>query len=98
MEFDDISILPGAMEPSYSVIAAIDLTSPKQAEFETKGFLGSSNEMYMTKDHLYLTAIKYEISTNKRGAEIMIWNPGTADTEIFKFKLDGTEVDFYTFG
>ena len=95
MEFDDISILPGAMEPSYSVIAAIDLTSPKTAEFETKGFLGSSNEMYMTKDHLYLTALKYETSTNTRGAEIMIWNPGTADTEIFKFKLDGTKVDFH---
>ena len=95
MEFDDISILPGAMEPSYSVIAAIDLTSPKQAEFETKGFLGSSNEMYMTKDHLYLTAVKYRNSTNNRGAEIMIWNPGTADTEIFKFKLDGTQIDFH---
>ena len=95
MEFNDISILPGAMEPSYSVIAAIDLTSPKTAKFETKGFLGSSNEMYMTKDHLYLTAIRYEMSTNTRGAEIMIWNPGTSDTEIFKFKLDGLKIDFH---
>lgn len=95
MEFKDISILPGAVDPSYSVISAIDLTSPKTAEFKTKGFLGSSDHMYMTKDHLYLTALKYETSTNFRGAEIMIWNPGTADTEIFKFKLDGTDVDFY---
>lgn len=95
MEFKDISILPGAVDPSYSVIAAIDLTSPKTSEFKTKGFLGSSDQMYMTKDHLYLTALKYETSTNSRGAEIMIWNPGKADTEIFKFKLDGTDVDFY---
>ncbi|MCM3709389.1 beta-propeller domain-containing protein [Sporosarcina luteola] len=95
MEFKDISILPGAVDPSYSVIAAIDLTTPKTAELKTKGFLGSSDQMYMTKDHLYLTALKYETSTNSRGAEIMIWNPGTADTGIFKFKLDGTDVEFY---
>ncbi|MCM3636354.1 beta-propeller domain-containing protein [Sporosarcina luteola] len=95
MEFKDISILPGAVDPSYSVIASIDLTTPKTAELKTKGFLGSSDQMYMTKDHLYLTALKYEKSTNSRGAEIMIWNPGKADTEIFKFKLDGTNVDFY---
>ncbi|MCM3744274.1 beta-propeller domain-containing protein [Sporosarcina luteola] len=95
MEFKDISILPGAVDPSYSVIAAIDLTTPKTGELKTKGFLGSSDQMYMTKDHLYLTALKYETSTNSRGAETMIWNPGKADTEIFKFKLDGTDVDFY---
>ncbi|MCG7343566.1 beta-propeller domain-containing protein [Sporosarcina sp. ACRSL] len=95
MEFEDISILPGATDPSYSVIAAIDLTAPKTAKFETKGFLGSSDHMYMTKDHLYLTAMKYKTSTNSRGAEIMIWNPGTANTEIFKFKLDGTAIEFH---
>ncbi|MFS0690873.1 beta-propeller domain-containing protein [Sporosarcina sp. 179-K 8C2 HS] len=95
MEFKDISILPGAMDPSYSVIAAIDLTSPKTSQLETKGFLGSSDQMYMTKNHLYLTALKYGTSTNSRGAEIMIWNPGKADTEIFKFKLDGTNVEFH---
>ncbi len=95
MEFGDIAILPGAMDPSYSVIAAIDLTSPKTSELKTKGYLGSSDQMYMTKDHLYLTALKYETSTNSRGAEIMIWNPGKANTEIFKFTLDGTDIEFY---
>lgn len=95
MEFKDISILPGAVDPSYSVIAAIDLASPKIAELKTKGFLGSSDQMYMTKDHLYLTALKYETGTNSRGVETMIWNPGKADTEIFKFKLDGTDVELY---
>ena len=95
MEFGDIAILPGATDPSYSVIAAIDLASPKTSELKTKGFLGSSDQMYMTKDHLYLTALKYETTTNSRGAEIMIWNPGKANTEIFKFTLDGTDIEFY---
>lgn len=95
MDFKEISILPGAVDPSYSVIAAIDLSSPKTSELKTKGFLGSSDQMYMNKDHLYLTALKYETSTNSRGVETMIWNPGKADTEIFKFKLDGTDVEFY---
>ncbi|WP_432363504.1 beta-propeller domain-containing protein [Sporosarcina sp. UB5] len=96
IDFGDITILPGAMEPSYTVIAAVDLTSPKTTQLVTKGFLGSSDQMYMTKDHLYLTALNYETGTNSRGAaEIMIWNPGKADTEIFKFKLNGTDVKFH---
>ncbi|MGN7385701.1 beta-propeller domain-containing protein [Sporosarcina sp. SAFN-015] len=95
MEFGDIAILPGATDPSYSVITAIDLTSPKTSELKTKGFLGSSDQMYMTKDHLYLTALKYETTTNSRSAEIMIWNPGKANTEIFKFTLDGADIEFY---
>ena len=96
MEFKDIAILPGAMEPSYSVITAIDLSSAKTGKLETKGFLGSSEQMYMTKDHLYLTAAKYEMSTKSGNKEMMIWHPAKVDTEFFKFKLDGTNVNFYS--
>lgn len=96
LEFKDISILPGAMEPSYTVITAIDLSTPETGKLETKGFLGSSNQMYMTKDHLYLTAMKYEMEKSPRGMEMMIWNPGKANTEFFKFKLNGTKIEFYS--
>ncbi|WP_339252112.1 beta-propeller domain-containing protein [Sporosarcina sp. FSL W8-0480] len=96
LEFKDISILPGAMEASYTVITAIDLSTPETGKLETKGFLGSSNQMYMTKDHLYLTAMKYEMEKSPRGMEMMIWNPGKASTEFFKFKLNGTKIEFYS--
>ncbi|MDN4606093.1 beta-propeller domain-containing protein [Sporosarcina highlanderae] len=96
LEFEDIAILPGSMEASYTVISAIDLDSAETGMLETKGFLGSSSQMYMTKDSLYLTAMKYEMEKNKGGREMMIWNPGKASTGFFKFNLDGTKVVFYS--
>ncbi|MCG3087099.1 beta-propeller domain-containing protein [Sporosarcina cyprini] len=92
MAYEDIAILPGATEASYTVVTAIDLHSPEKSELSTKGYLGSSNQLYMSKDHLYLTATKYHFEQNNSKA--MIWNPGTANTQFFKFTLDGVKVEF----
>lgn len=96
MSFSDISILPGSSEETYSVISAIDLNNPKESQLVTKGFLGSSNSMYMSKDSLYLSAPVYMPSKNEdqKSSANMIWNPQETNTEIFKFNLDGTKVDF----
>lgn len=94
MDLQDISILPGATEPTYTVITAIDLTKPVESSFETKGFLGSSAQLYMNKDHLYLTTQKYDMDFSDRGSKAVIWNPTNMYTEFFKFKLDGTSVDY----
>lgn len=94
MKFEDISILPGATEPTYSVITAVDLSSPIDSRLETKGFLGSSDQLYMTKEHLYLTATRYDMGISDRGSRAAIWNPTNMFTEFFKFNLDGTKVDY----
>lgn len=91
MPYKDISILPGAMEPTYSVITAIDLSSPAENRVVTKGYLGSSEQLYMSKDNLYLTATIYEV---KAQGKSMIWNPAIANSELFKFTLKGTNVNF----
>lgn len=96
MNFDDISILPGAMEPSYSVITAIDVSSPENSQLETKGFLGSSEQLYMTKDHLYLTATTYDVEQSDKASKPAIWNPANVQTEFFKFKLNGSKVDYFS--
>ena len=63
----------------------------------TKGYLGSSEQFYMSKDNLYLTATNYEASDSPNAStSLMIWNPGNANSEVFKFTLDGTNVKFHS--
>lgn len=97
LPYDSIAILPGTMEGSYSVITAIDLTVPETSEISTKGFLGGSEQLYMTEETLYLTAPSYvplgdeEVSG---GTEMAIGIPQQANTAVFKFGLTGTAVEF----
>ncbi|WP_194841034.1 beta-propeller domain-containing protein [Sporosarcina cascadiensis] len=79
---DKISILPGTMEPSYSVITTLDIRSGETGDVETKAYLGSGEQLYMSKDHLYLTSTLY-------GNQ-----PMQGNSEVFKFGLDGTDVHF----
>ncbi|MER2089028.1 MAG: beta-propeller domain-containing protein [Sporosarcina sp.] len=92
LDYTDIAILPGAMEPSYSVITAVDLSSPEESKVVTKGYLGGSEQLYMSADNLYLTATIYE--TNAATSNKMIWNPGIANSELFKFSLNKTDITF----
>ncbi|MGB5945504.1 beta-propeller domain-containing protein [Paenisporosarcina sp.] len=96
MPYSDLSILPGTLEGTYSVITAMDLTNPKESQVLTKGYLGGSNAMYMSKEALYLTAPIY-LPSSKKNNQISIdrmWSPQETNTEIFKFGLDGTTVNF----
>jgi len=96
IEYKDIAILPGVMEPSYSVITAITLSSPADNKVVTKGYLGGSEQLYMSADNLYLTAAlyNYETAANDQATDSMMWRPGNANTEVFKFSLNGTNVEF----
>lgn len=95
MGYQDISILPGATEPTYSVITAIDLSSPAEGKVVTKGYLGASEQLYMSTNNLYLTATNYEQETSGGTSDSsMMWNPGTGNSDVFKFSLDGTMVTF----
>ena len=51
----------------------------------TKGYLGGSEQLYMSKENLYLTSTIFE-STNSNSKKF-IWNPGKMDTEVFKFEI-----------
>lgn len=94
LDYKDIAILPGTMEPSYSVITAVDLSSPTESKVVTKGYLGGSEQLYMSPDNLYLTATTYEANRAEGSMETMIWDPGIGNSEIFKFALNGTAVSF----
>ncbi len=98
IDYKDISILPGAVEPSYSVITAINLSSPEKNKVVTKGYLGGSEQLYMTEESLYLTSTLYDkVPTSKASTrDTMMWDGSTANTELFKFTLKGTAVAFHS--
>lgn len=99
MEYSNLAILPGTMSGSYSIITSIDLSDPAENEVSTKGFLGGSEQLYMTKDHLYLTAAAYlPAEEDTQGEDVRIWLPQLANTAIFKFSLKGTDVQFLASG
>lgn len=96
LPYSDIAILPGATEPIYSIITAVDLATPTESRVETKGYLGGSDQLYMSKEHLYLTTTVYDEikQSNAQIAVDRMWNPGIGHTEVFKFSLNGTDVVF----
>ncbi|ARF14769.1 beta-propeller domain-containing protein [Sporosarcina ureae] len=82
LALDKISILPGAMEPSYSVITTLDIESGEQGGVDTKAYLGSGEQLYMSEEHLYLTSTNYQDNQQ-------------STSEVFKFILDKTHVHFH---
>ena len=110
MEIDQLTILPGATEPNYTIISAIDLNNFQNKKVETKGFLGGSSSLYMSYNAIYLTANKYEMPTtfeveedadSKISGDVstslvrdMIIAPISTNTDIYKFTINGTDIAF----
>lgn len=95
MDYQDISILPGAMGATYSVITAVDIASPKESKVVTKGYLGASEQLYMSAENLYLTATLYNESSTSDGiSDSTAFRSWQGNTELFKFSLNGVNVDF----
>lgn len=102
MEMEDIAILPGTMEPNYTIISAIDLNNFNNKQVETKGFLGGSSTLYMSQDALYLTAVNYTMPETFKSSEVpgsstsvsslTMPVPMTLNTDLYKFAIDGIDV------
>lgn len=97
LPLEKISILPNTMDGTYSLITAVDLKNGAKTTANTKGYLGGSSGLYMSENALYLTTPIYENNqaapSNKRVMD-MIWLPRSADTQIFKWNVDGTTLNF----
>jgi inhibitor of cysteine peptidase len=87
ISYDDIKYFPESREPNYTMIAAFDLDQPKK-EAAITTYLGSGNQVYMSKDNLYLAISNY---TGQRLEERGIVAP---DTDIHKFSVEGMKVEF----
>lgn len=108
MEIEKLTILPGSTEPNYTIISAIDLNNFENKKVETKGYLGSSSTLYMSPNALYLTALDFEMPTtlefevesdpntsvSNSMARDMIIAPTSVNTDIYKFAINGTDIDY----
>ncbi|MFF2179502.1 beta-propeller domain-containing protein [Lysinibacillus sp. NPDC058147] len=91
-----ISILPNTMDGTYSLITAVNLKNGAKTAANTKGYLGGSNGMYMSENALYLTTPIYDRNPVPAAGRIMdmIWMPRVTDTQVFKWDVDGTAMNF----
>lgn len=97
LPIDKISILPNTLDSTYSLITAVDLKNGAKTAATTKGYLGGSSGLYMSEEALYLTTPVYNPSTSsssdKRLMDTM-WLPRAVDTQVFKWQVDGTTLNF----
>lgn len=96
MDYDEITILPDTLQGGYTLISSLSLDDLESQQLSTEGYLGSSEQLYMSQESLYLTTTVYDgTAEGDQGIErIMIWNPGERDTDIYKFDLEKTAVTY----
>lgn len=87
--YDDIHYFPESRQPNYTMIAALDLDQPKK-EVAMTAYLGSGNQLYMSKDNLYLAVENYgDMDYKERGVL-------APDTDVHKFAIKGVEVKYHS--
>ncbi|MEI5907765.1 beta-propeller domain-containing protein [Bacillus spongiae] len=87
INYDEIKFLPESYEANYTILTAIDVTSPKTEVF-IEAYLGGGQQIYMSQENLYIAASKYAKKT-----EIDKQWP-SPNTEIYKFSVNKTNIDF----
>lgn len=97
LPLDKISILPNTLDGTYSLITAVDLKNGAKTSANTKGYLGGSSGLYMSEEALYVTTPVYDVNTATSSDTRMMdiaWLPRAVDTQVFKWQVDGTTMNF----
>ncbi|MBA4536350.1 beta-propeller domain-containing protein [Bacillus aquiflavi] len=84
VDYDQIQYFPDSNEGNYTIIAAVDLEN-QQKEASITTYLGSGEEIYMSKNSLYL-AVRNDINPTKE--EVVV----DSNTNIYKFSVNGLNV------
>lgn len=94
IDYDKITILPDTLEGGYTLISAISLEDLNESQLSTEGYLGSSEQFYMSTESIYLTTTVYsqEGADSDETTDSMFWNSGVRDTDVYKFDFEGTDV------
>nr|WP_246187692.1 beta-propeller domain-containing protein [Ornithinibacillus caprae] len=95
VDFEDMYFFPDSEDETYLILSSIDLSNlDKEANVET--YLGASNQMYMSENHVYIAVNKYEQNDNlssNESVDMMIARPA-ANTEINQFKIDNGTITY----
>ncbi len=90
--YGNISILPDSLDGVYTIISGIDIADLEKNPVSIKTFLGGSDQLYMSKENLYVTANIYKFKNPN--ARKLVWDPAEVETEIYKFALNEKPVEF----
>ncbi len=93
IDYEEMFYFPESNDNNFMLLSSIDLNNiDKEASVET--YLGASNQLYMSKNHVYTAVNRYHTEDPKKGmADTMIAN--SADTEIIQFKIDKEKITFH---
>ncbi|WP_313770594.1 beta-propeller domain-containing protein [Bacillus sp. S/N-304-OC-R1] len=84
INYSDIRYVPNSNEANFTNIAVINLDKPTE-KMNISSFLGSGNNLYMSKNALYLAVTNYQPENSKPYQEL---------TKIYKFSINDKNVDF----
>jgi len=86
-EYDEIQLFTDSNETNFTNIAVVDLENPKSNIVLTT-YLGSGNQIYMSKNNLYLAITNYVPFTSD------INNSYNPNTTVYKYAVNGMKVEF----
>ncbi len=82
--YNEISYFPDSNENNFMTIASLDLNQP-QEDASITTYVGSGNQIYMSKESLYVAVPNYSYGPHWTNNE---------STELYKFGVEGTSVEF----
>ncbi|WP_223703086.1 beta-propeller domain-containing protein [Sutcliffiella deserti] len=90
MDYSDIRYFPDSSEENFMTIASFDLKSPEE-EATILTYLGSGQQIYMSKENLYVAVPTYSQSGGRNA-------PFNQTTDLYKFSVDGLQVEYNSTG
>ncbi|MCL1806293.1 MAG: beta-propeller domain-containing protein [Oscillospiraceae bacterium] len=89
---DQVFYIPETDDASYLLIGAVDINSDEP--FEPQAYLGAGSQLYMSRNAIYVTKYRWETPGND---ELIMWG-GRQLTDILRFDIDGTDVQYAGMG
>ena len=98
VDLNEIHYFPKFIEPNYLIIAGLNLNEPnKPVNIST--YLGSSENIYVSKENLYVASTTYEeVESSNISAKRMMPSHHERNTQVYKFALDKGNVNFVAEG
>lgn len=90
IDYNTIQYFPDSKESNYTMIAAFDLEKPT-LEASLTTYLGSGQQLYMSKENLYLAVPNYLVRPLEDTSRMV-----TPDTNVYKFSVKGMKVAFHS--
>jgi inhibitor of cysteine peptidase len=98
IDYPDIKCFPDFVDPSYLIVAGLDLDNPGEAA-SVSSYLGSGQNIYASADNLYVAVTSYQRYRIMPLIAPEIWPPyDTGKTRVYKFGLDGGRINYKSSG